>query len=75
MIEKDISCEVWREYDIPGRELPYRIDAPVKLFMREGGSTHRVVDSKNVVHCVPAPGNGGCILRWVSSDPAVPVHF
>ena len=51
----DISVEQWREYDFGGRV--YRITAPVSLYMKSGGSMHRVVDGAGVVHCVPAPGD------------------
>ena len=55
----------------------YRIENPVTLFWRPGGSTHRVVayDPKTdmmVAHCVPAPGVGGCVLRWQNKDPKIP---
>jgi hypothetical protein len=73
MIEKDITCELYREYDFGGRV--YRISNPDRLIMREGGTTHRVVDMQGVVHCVPAPGQFGCVLRWVSRDPENPVDF
>ena len=56
--EYDISKELWREYDWPARfSFPYRIENPVKLFIRPGGSTHRVVDSEGIVHCVPSVGD------------------
>lgn len=59
---KDIGMEEWREYDFGGRV--YRIHDPAKLYSRPGGTTHRVEDASGVVHCVPAPGVGGCVLRW-----------
>jgi len=71
--ERDISSEVWREYDFGGRV--YRIDTPAKLYTRPGGTTHRVVDAVNIVHCVPAPGVNGCVLRWSSKNPERPVEF
>ena len=67
--EKDLTVEQWREYDFGGRV--YRIDKPQKLFTREGGTTHRVLTSDGVVHCVPAHGIAGCVLRWQSK----PVRF
>lgn len=72
----DISDELWREYDfgVYGQRV-YRIDNPTQLYMRLGGSTHRVVDDKGVVHCVPAPGQFGCVLRWKPRDPEFPVQF
>jgi len=54
--------EAWREYDFEGRI--YRIEKPVKVSFRVGGTTHRVVDGSGIVHCVPAPGFQGCVLRW-----------
>lgn len=66
---KDLKIEEYREYDFGGRI--YRIDNPVAFYYRPGGSTHRVVDAKGIVHCVPSPGCCGCVLRWKNrgSDP------
>jgi hypothetical protein len=61
-----LLTEEYREYDFEGRV--YRIDNPVTLFFREGGTTHRVLDSEDVVHCVPVPGSHGCVLRWKNKD-------
>jgi len=63
---RDLKCEEYREYDFHDRV--YRIDNPVSLFFRPGGSTHRVVDKEGVAHCLPAPGINGCVLRWKSSN-------
>ena len=68
-----LETEEYREYDFGGRV--YRIDNPVALFMRVGGTTHRVLDSFGVVHCVPAPGVNGCVLRWSSKDKTNAVEF
>lgn len=74
--EFDISHELWREYEWPARmSFPYRINAPVKLFIRPGGSTHRVVDSDGVVHCVPSVGVEGCVLRWKNPEGTPSVNF
>lgn len=73
MEEFNLLTESWRECDFGGRT--YRIERPKKLYFRKGGTTHRVVDAKNVVHCVPAPGNNGCVLRWESKDSKKPVDF
>lgn len=75
LIERDISDEEYREYELPDRV--YRIDSPKKLFTRSGGTTHRVVDSKGVAHCVPFPvvGNSTVVLRWKSINSDVPVKF
>lgn len=71
MHEHDLLCEEWREYDFSGRV--YRINDPVKLYLRPGCTTHRVLDTNGVVHCMPKPGEFGCVLRWKarSSKPFV----
>lgn len=69
LIEQDLSMELWREYDFGGRV--YRIEKPAKLFYRLGGSTHRVVAADGVVHCMPAPGQQGCVLRWKQAEGTV----
>ena len=56
------GVEEWREYDFGGRV--YRIPSPVSVEFRSDGQTHRVVDADGIVHCVPAPGVNGCVLRW-----------
>ena len=65
---KDLTVEEWREYDFldhEGHQRIYRITSPVSLYYRmPGGTTHRVVDSEGIVHCVPAPGVSCCVLRW-----------
>ena len=71
--EFDISHEMWREYDFEGRV--YRINKPIKLMFRPSGSTHRVVDSVGVVHCVPVSGSHGCVLRWKNPEGEKPVNF
>lgn len=71
--EFPLTTEAYREYDFEGRV--YRINNPVTLFIRSGGTTHRVVDSDGVVHCPPAPGQYGCVLRWKNKDPSTPVNF
>lgn len=72
MKEVDLNgVELWREYDFGGR--CYRIDKPTLLYV--GATTHRVVDAAGVVHCVPAPGQCDCVLRWQSVDPNKPVAF
>ena len=73
MEHKEINDEEWREYDFKGRQ--YRIEKPTALYYRHGGTTHRIVDSEGVVHCVPAPGHFGCALRWKPTNPADPVQF
>ena len=73
MTKHSLMSEVWREYDFGGRV--YRINDPQYLFISESGTTHRVVDDDGVVHCCPAPGQMGCILRWRSKDKDNPVRF
>jgi len=72
--EFDLRTEAWREYDFGGRT--YRIDNPLKLFIRRGsGTTHRILDKNNVVHCVPTVGQNGCVLRWQNKDKNQPCEF
>ena len=73
LIEKDITAEEYREYDFGGKV--YRIEKPAKLFYREVGTTHRVLDNFGIVHCVPKPGELGCVLRWKNKDGNKPVNF
>lgn len=69
----DLTTEAWREYDFGGRV--YRVENPQALFQRPGGTTHRVLDADGVVHCVPAPGTAGCVLRWRAKDGKPAVSF
>ena len=70
MIEHDISTEQWREYDY-GNGRVYRIETPVTLYIKEGGSGHRILDKEGVTHWVPV--NCHYCLRWYA--PAEPVSF
>lgn len=70
---RDLTDEIWREYDIPGREKPYRIDEPVMLYRREGGTTHRVLDRRGIIHCVPFDGK--VVLRWATKAGCDPCKF
>lgn len=69
----NLTDEVYREYDFGDRV--YRITNPVGLYMRPGGSTHRIVDDKGVTHCCPVPGSVGCVLRWKVKDGLHPCQF
>lgn len=71
--KKDITTEEYREYDLGDRT--YRINNPTWLYV--GTTTHRIVDSEHVIHCIPFPvaGDKTVILRWKSRDPKVPVNF
>lgn len=63
LIKIEVSgVEEWREYDFEGRV--YRIEKPKTVEFRKDSSTHRVTDADGIVHCVPAPGHRGCVLRW-----------
>ena len=69
----DISSEEWREYEwaAAGNVLRrYRIERPMTLVTRPGGTTHRVVDANGITHCVPTVGYLGCALTW-KANPAV----
>lgn len=69
----DLTGEDWREYEFFGKV--YRIDNPVQLFLREGGTHHRVEDDSGIVHCLPGPGMYGCVLRWKNRAGFPPVQF
>ena len=73
METKDISDELWREYTWGNGEFTYRIREPQKLAV--GRTTHRVIDSEGIVHCVPAVGFHGCVLRWNPRDNNAPIAF
>jgi hypothetical protein len=71
MEPKVLADELYREYDFGGRV--YRIDSGHTLWV--GTTTHRIQDANGIVHCVPAPGQNGCVLRWVPRDKSNPVQF
>lgn len=73
MNKSDLAGELWREYEFGGRI--YRIENPQHLYCRNGGTTHRVIGEDGVVHCVPAPGHCGCVLRWMPRDASHPIQF
>lgn len=78
MEPKLLTDEEWREYTwFPpeGGNATYKIPKPQRLYFRPGGTTHRVVDSAGVVHCVPAVGHFGCVLRWKVRDGLPEVAF
>lgn len=66
MIHKDLSGELWREYEFgPEHErVVYTIHNPKELIYRRNGTTHTVVDPEGVAHTVPTVGLHGCVLRW-----------
>lgn len=72
LMEKDISHELWREYEHGGQI--FKIEKPKMLYYREDGTTHRVIDSEGIAHCHPISGNG-CALRWKNPDGEKPVNF
>ena len=84
LTKKDISHEIWREYEIalgyaddwglPAMRI-YRIDNPVTLYTRPGGTTHRIVDRDGITHCLPAVGYHGCAIRWYNGEGNDPCKF
>ena len=73
MIEKDINEESWREY-VYEDEKVYRIENPLMLYIREGGSGHRVLDKEGVTHWVPI--NVWHCIRWQTlPENGKPVKF
>lgn len=81
--EFNLSKEQSRTYSIPVLDngkitdiREYKIDNPIKLFTREGGTTHRVQDETGQVHCVPAPSpKSGVTFTWIPKDKLLPVQF
>lgn len=69
----DISDEAVREYETHGVGT-YRIENPVGVYMRPGGSTHRVVDRNGVAHCIAFPNDGKTVLRWKNKS-GIPVAW
>lgn len=69
---RDLSEEAYREYVNDG-EVFYRIDDPIALITRTGGTTHRVVDADGVVHCVPV--GPLTVIKWVNRNRYQPVNF
>jgi hypothetical protein len=71
-----LNDEAYREYEFgTERRITYRIVDPVALFLCDGGTTHRVLDKAGIVHCLPAPGQNGCVLRWKPLNADKPVAF
>lgn len=73
----DIRDELYREVltlDSEGKvKTRYRIDKPRTLIIREGGTTHKVIDADGLVHMyhyVP-----GVIVRWMPKNKTKPVKF
>jgi hypothetical protein len=74
LVFNDMTFLEWCEYDL-GDGRVYRINDPKELVYRKGGSTHRVVDSKGIVHIVPGPGYRGCVVRQKPRVSTAPVQF
>ena len=68
----DLNDEVWREYSLNEGRV-YRIEEPCTLWV--GDTTHRVMDNKGIVHCVPFGPSSSTILKWKPRDPTKPIKF
>lgn len=68
-VELDISDEVWREVTLASG-LVVRIDNPLKLLFRKGGTTHRVIAADGIVHCYADPSTGKSAVKWLTKQPA-----
>ena len=88
LVKRSIDGETYREYEwneyiknndgllvSTGARIVYKIINPSMLYIRPGGSTHRVVDAEGVAHCVPAIGIMGCVIRWKNPKGEDPVNF
>ena len=64
----NLKMEAKRMYQwidpMTGNKRVYDIYAPVVLHV--GKTTHRVIDSSGLVHCVPSVGYFGCVVCWVN---------
>ena len=69
----DICDESWREYRYADQVV--RIENPIYLYLKKGGTTHRILGGDGVMYCVPAVGVQGCFLRWKPKDMERPVAF
>lgn len=67
---KDISSELWREYDFGDGHVVH-IDAPDRLNVSPKNS-HRIVDSGGLSHYVPP---GWFHLKWQVKDGREPFDF
>lgn len=70
----DISRELYREVVTSGG-VRQRIDNPVALITRKGGSTHRIVNADNVVYCYASPETGQSVVTWFCGETAQPVQL
>jgi hypothetical protein len=68
-----LTGETYREYELASGKV-YRINKPIALFTHPKATTHRVLDSTGMVHCVPFPGEG-TVLRWKPVNKLNPVQF
>ena len=65
----ELTDEDWREVTFDGFTI--RIEKPIALIRRRGGSTHRVVAADGSVYCYVAPESGKSVIRWMSNDKRV----
>ena len=72
MKKYDISAESGRTYEYPDGSSK-TIKSPITLFIKEGGTGHRILDDKGVVHWVPV--NERYFLSWKPKDSDNPVQF
>ena len=71
----DLSDELTRTYHFADGST-YVISEPKILYTRPGGTTHRVLDAKGIVHCVAFPGpSGSTVVSWVPRISSDPVKF
>jgi len=52
-----------------------RIENPIALVFRKGGSTHRVVAEDDSVYCYAAPETGKSVVRWGNKPDYPPIQF
>lgn len=67
----DLGSEQYRIYTYKDGA-KFRINAPVSLYLLDGGSSHRVVDRDGVTH---RPARGWVGISWKAKDGLHPFDF
>lgn len=61
----DISSELFRDVYLPNFSM--RIEQPVALIMRKGGTTHRIITRDGRFFCYASPERGNSIVSWAAN--------
>lgn len=52
-IELDVTSEEFRIYELPSGNR-HRVDYPIKVLIKKGSGSHRVIDRDGVTHYIPS---------------------